>query len=262
MLSSPFIRFLLLNFFSEKSKQVTVIIFSVIIISILSSILFISGSIHYSIKEALEAQPDFIVQKMRGDRQVNITNRLSVELIEIASISKVTPRVYGRYFIKPLDKSFLIVGIDFFDVQSHRALEKLINNTNLNNFFKKRDNMIIGLGVQRWMRKNHYDNDITFFTPKGKSITLKVFDTLPKRSELVSSDTIIVPIDMARKILGVKKKEVTDFAFNVPNILEWEIVTIKVSALDYDLRVINKKESYKSYSEYFDFKGGFFYQYS
>ncbi len=69
---------------------------------------------------------------------------------------------------------------------------------------------------------------------------------------------IIVPLDVARKILGVSKRKVTDFAFNVPNVLEWEIVTIKVSALDYDLRVINKKESYKVYSEYFDFKGGFF----
>lgn len=257
-MSSPFIRFLLLNFFSEKSKQVTVILFSIIIIFILSSVLFISSSIHHSIKEALQAQPDFVIQKMRGDKQIDISERVSDELIEIPSISKVTPRVYGRYFIKPLGKSFLVVGVDFFDVQSHRALEKLIDSTNLNNFFKMRDNMIIGRGVKRWMEANHYDNNLTFFTPKGKSITLKAFSTLPKESALVSADMIIVPIDTARKILGVSKRKVTDFVFNVPNVLEWEIVTIKVSALDYDLRVINKKESYKAYSEYFDFKGGFF----
>ncbi len=257
-MNSPFIRFLLLNFFTEKSKQITVILFSIVIIFILSSVLFLSNSIHYSITEALKAQPDFIVQKIRGDKQIDISERLSDELIEIPSIAKVTPRVYGRYFVKPLGKSFLIVGVDFFDVQSHRALERLIDNSDLNGLFKSRDNMIVGAGVKRWLKENHYDNNLTFFTPKGKSITLKLFSILPKSSELVSSDMIIVPLDVARKILGVSKRKVTDFAFNVPNVLEWEIVTIKVSALDYDLRVINKKESYKVYSEYFDFKGGFF----
>lgn len=257
-MNSPFFRFLLLNFFSEKSKQITVILFSIIIIFILSSVLFISSSLHYQIEEALKAQPDFVVQKIRGDRQIDISERISDELIEIPSISKVTPRVYGRYFIKPLGKSFLIVGVDFFDVQSHRALEELIDNTDLNKFFNKRDYMLIGEGVAKYLKENNYDNNFTFFTPKGKAITLRVFNTLPKSSTLLSSDMVIVPIDMARKILGVSKRKVTDFAFNVPNVLEWELVTIKVSALDYDLRVVNKKESFKAYSEYFDFKGGFF----
>ncbi|NOZ91446.1 MAG: FtsX-like permease family protein [Epsilonproteobacteria bacterium] len=257
-MNSPFFRFLLLSFYSEKAKQITVIIFSIIIIFILSSVLFLSTSMHYSITEALKYQPDFIVQKMAGDRRVNISERVTDELIEIPSIAKVTPRVYGRYFLKPLGKSFLVVGVDFFDVQSHRGLEKIIDNMDLNKFFKRRDNMLVGEGVDRFMREHHYDNNMTFFTPKGKAITLHKFATLPKNSELVSSDMVIVPIDLAKKILGIKRREVSDFAFNVPNILEWEIVTIKVSALDYDLRVINKKESYKAYAEFFDFKGGFF----
>jgi len=258
-MSSPFLRFLLLNFFSEKSKQVMVILFSVLIIFILSSVLFLSSSLHHAIKEGLEAQPDFVVQKMAGDKQVNISERIGDELIEIPSIAKVTPRVYGRYFIKPLGKSFLVLGVDFFDVQSHRALERLIDKeVDLNRFFKRRDNMLIGSGVKAWMRENHYDENLTFFTPKGKSLTLHAFATLPQSSDLFGSDMVIAPLDVAKKILGVSRRKVTDFAFNVPNILEWELVTIKVSALDYDLRVINKKESYKAYSEYFDFKGGFF----
>ncbi len=154
-MNSPFIRFLLLNFFTEKSKQITVILFSIVIIFILSSVLFLSNSIHYSITEALKAQPDFIVQKIRGDKQIDISERLSDELIEIPSIAKVTPRVYGRYFVKPLGKSFLIVGVDFFDVQSHRALERLIDNSDLNGLFKSRDNMIVGAGVKRWLKENH-----------------------------------------------------------------------------------------------------------
>ena len=257
-MNSPFFRFLLLNFINDKSKHITIIIFSTIIIFILTSVFFISTSMHYSIDKALEAEPDFVLQKMAGDRRVDISERVLDELIEIPSISKVTPRVYGRYFVESLGDSFLIIGIDFFDVQSHRTFENIIDNTNLNHFFKDKNNMIIGQGVKRWMREHHYDNNLTLLTPKGEPITLHTFKTLPKNSELFSSDMIITSIERAKKILGVSRRKVSDIAFNVPNILEWELVTIKVSALDYDLRVINKKESFKAYSEYFDFKGGLF----
>jgi ABC-type lipoprotein release transport system permease subunit len=84
------------------------------------------------------------------------------------------------------------------------------------------------------------------------------FATLPAESSLLSRDLVILPIESARKILGLKETESTDITFNVPNDDEWDNIQDKISAMHYDLRIVSKKESRKAYAELFDYKGGFF----
>ena len=58
-------------------------------------------------------------------------------------VSKVSPRVYGRYFFEPKGTSFLIVGVDFFEEQSHKNLQKIIEKTELKSFLNGK-NMLVG----------------------------------------------------------------------------------------------------------------------
>ncbi len=69
---------------------------------------------------------------------------------------------------------------------------------------------------------------------------------------------MVMPIDLARKILGYADDEVSDITFNVPNPDEWYMMTDKVSALHYDLRVVNKNDVQKSYENLYNYKGGLF----
>jgi ABC-type lipoprotein release transport system permease subunit len=69
---------------------------------------------------------------------------------------------------------------------------------------------------------------------------------------------MVMPIDLARKILGYTEDESTDITFNVPNPDEWYMISDKVSALHYDLQVINKSDVEKSYENLYNYKGGFF----
>ncbi|HFS82401.1 MAG TPA: ABC transporter permease [Epsilonproteobacteria bacterium] len=50
----------------------------------------------------------------------------------------------------------------------------------------------------------------------------------------------------------------SDIAFNVPNDDEWANAADKVSALHYDLRVINKEDIVKAYENPYNYKGGIF----
>jgi len=252
------VRFTLLHLSRELKRYFGVIFLSVLLLFFLSSILFISVSIEKMLLSAIDAEPDFVVQKLKGERVVPIDKNIGDELIEIAGTTKTSPRVYGRYFVQNSNKSFFIIGIDFLDEQSHKALEEIVKEIDLNKFLLNRKNILIGEGVKKWLDANEYHDNLKLFTPKGKAVNFKIFSTLPEKSNLISYDMILMDIKSAKKILGLKRSEVTDFTFNVPNELEWEIIPIKVASLDYDLRVISKKESKKAYEEMFDFKNGLF----
>jgi ABC-type lipoprotein release transport system permease subunit len=178
-------------------------------------------------------------------------------MLEIYGITKVTPRVYGRYFFEPKEKSFLIVGVDFFEEQSHKNLKKLIDDTDIKAFFNG-NNMLVGEGVKAYLQANFYNDSYNFLTPKGVFENVHIFKDLPSQSNLMTNDMMVMPIDLARKILGYSDDEVTDIAFNVPNPDEWYMISDKVSALHYDLHVVNKSDVQKSYENLYNYKGGFF----
>ena len=125
---NAFWHFLTLQLFKERAKHFGIIFISVMILFLLASILFISSSIRFSLEETLEAQPDFVVSRLQGGTAVPAPLEWGDELVEIYGITKVTPRVYGRYFFAPKDRSFLIVGVDFLDEQTHKKLQKLKND--------------------------------------------------------------------------------------------------------------------------------------
>ncbi len=257
MANSAFFHFFVINLFSERRKHLAIIALSVLLIFLLASTLLFSSSLQHSLKKALDAEADFVVQRVRGEHLLPTPEEWIDEIAALHGVSSVSPRIWGRYFIKPKGKSFLLVGVDFLEDQSNRALSKLILRTDLRKFLSG-NYMIVGAGVQRWMKSHFYNDGYNFLSPDGNFIRLKIFATLPKESSLFGDDMVIVPIEIARKILGLKDSESTDITFNVPNDSEWANIESKVSALHYDLRIISKKETLRAYDSLFNFKGGFF----
>ncbi len=255
--NNPFFHFLALSLFAERRKHLMVVGLSVVLIFLLASTLFISSSLQHSLRSALVSEPDFVVQRVRGDHLLPVPLDWADEIAQLHGVDRVASRVWGRYYTEPKGSSFLIVGIDFLEDQSHRALSKLVEGTDLRRFLSG-DEMIVGQGVARWMRSHFYPHSYNFLTPEGAFVKLKLFKVLPRDSSLVADDMVIVPIETARKILGLSPEESTDVTFNVPNDDEWSNVESKVSAMHYDLRVISKKETRAAYDRIFNYKGGFF----
>lgn len=257
MNSNAFWHFLTLQLVKERSKHLSVIFISVMILFLLSSVLFISSSIRFSLEETLKVQPDFVVSRLQGGTAVPTPMKWSDELLEIYGVSQVTPRVYGRYFFEPKGKSFLLVGVDFMEEQSHQKLQALINKIDIKAFFESKQ-MLVGQGVKDYLDTHFYKDAYNFVTPKGKFEKVTIFNTLPSQTNLIANEMIVLPIDLARSILGYSEDEVTDILFNVPNTDEWDMMTDKLSALHYDLHVVNKKEVEKSYANLYNYKGGIF----
>ncbi len=257
MTTNAFWHFLTLQLFKERSKHTSIIFISVMILFLLSSVLFISSSIRFSLEDTLKVQPDFVISRTQGGVAVPTPINWSDALLDIYGISKVTPRIYGRYYFSAKENSFLVIGVDFTEEQSHKTLEKLIDTTNIKAFFKGKQ-MLVGAGVKKYLEAHYYKDSYNFLTPSGTFEKINIFKTLPTQSNLIANDMIVMPIDLARKVLGYREDEVSDITFNVPNPDEWNKMTDKLSALHYDLQVVNKNEVRKSYENLYNYKGGLF----
>ena len=253
----PFLSFVSLEFFRQWRKHAGAMFVSLVILFLLASVLFVSSSLQTTLEKALDAEPDMVVTRVQGGRGVPVPMTWVDELSGLHGVSRVAPRVHGRYFFKPKGKSFLIVGVDWFDEQTHRALADVMTTTDIKAFFDG-DNMVVGQGVKRYLDAHFYPKSYTFLTPSGAFKSVKIFGTLPEKSDLVSNDMILMSIDLAREILGYDEDAATDITLNVPNEDERENLESKIAALHYDLRVITRDDMRKAYADLYNYKGGLF----
>ncbi len=257
MNSNAFLHFLTLLLFKQKGKHIGAVLISVIIIFLLSSVLFISSSLQNTLLGTLEDQADFTLSRVQAGKSINTPVGWVDQILEINGISKVAPRVYGRYFFAPREESFLVVGVDFFDEQSSKELQSLVKGLDLKSFLST-DSMLVGEGVKTFLSEHYYKEHFSFKTPDGRFKKVKVHQTLSSQTNLIANDMIIMPIELAREIFGLGEDEVTDITFNVPNDAEWDNIIGKLHLLFYDVRVVEKREIRKAYENLYNYKGGLF----
>jgi len=257
MHNNAFFHFLSLLLFKQKNKHIGAIFISVIIIFLLSSVLFISSSLQKSLQSMLKNQPDFTISRLQAGRAVDTPTEWIEKIVQIDGVSAVTPRVYGRYFFAPNENSFLIVGVDFFDEQSNRSLQELMETTDLKSFFAM-PSMLVGEGVQKFMTAHYYSDSFSFKLPNGSFKKVAIAQQLPSSTNLIANDMIVMPLELAKEIFAMEEESITDIALNVPNDAEWDTIVGKLHLLFYDAQVIDKREISKAYKSLYNYKGGLF----
>ncbi len=150
-----------------------------------------------------------------------------------------------------------MVGVDLFDEQSHKMLQKIIKDIDLKQFFSQ-DSMLVGEGVKRFLESRFYRDKFSFKMPNGSFKDVQIYATIPKESNLISNDMVILSIDLAREIFGISDELSTDITLSVPNDAEWDTVLSKIHLLFYDVRVTDKREMIKAYDSLYNYKGGLF----
>ena len=256
-MQNSFLNFLFLLVHKHRSKHIAVFLIATLLVTLLASFMFLSTSLKHDALAALHEQPDFTVQKLEAGRSVDIPVSRIDTFSDIKGVSYVAPRVFGRYFTPDTKRYFTIIGIDFFDEQLVRWIAKLYKKIDIKAFLQK-DQMIVGNAVMKYMKAHYYDTYFNFITPEGKEKKVYIYKTLPQNSNLISSDFILMDINLAREILGVAPDKATDIILNVPNPAERDNVKFKLLSLNYDTRIITKKELQKTYENLFNYKGGVF----
>ncbi|MGJ0297547.1 FtsX-like permease family protein [Aliarcobacter cryaerophilus] len=250
MKSSVFINLIFLLLHKQKTKYISIFILSTLTIFLLSTVIFIKSSLQNEILKTLESHNDFIIQREFGGRIFDIENQLEDRLKNIYGVKNITKRIYGRYKFLSEDVYFTIIGVDFSN------LNKELKNLGLQNISK--DEMIVGFEVDNLLKKYKYTNYYDFFLPNKEIKKVKIVKVLEKESNIISSDIIILDINLARDILGTNRDFSTNIAFDVPNELERANIKQKLQRLDLDLNIIQKEDILKKYETIFNYKGGVF----
>lgn len=250
MKSSVFINLIFLLLHKQKTKYISIFILATLTIFLLSTVIFIKSSLQNEILKTLESHNDFIIQKEFGGRIFDIENQLEDKLRNIYGVKNITKRVYGRYKFLSEDVYFTIIGVDFSN------LNKELKNLGLQNI--SNDEMIVGFEVDNLLKKYKYTNYYDFFLPNKEIKKVKIAKVLEKESNIISSDIIILDINLARDILGINRDFSTNIAFDVPNELERANIKQKLQRLDLDLNIIKKEDILKKYETIFNYKGGVF----
>ncbi|WNL16491.1 FtsX-like permease family protein [Arcobacter cryaerophilus gv. pseudocryaerophilus] len=250
MKSSVFINLIFLLLHKQKTKYISIFILATLTIFLLSTVIFIKSSLQNEILKTLESHNDFIIQKEFGGRIFDIENQLEDRLKNIYGVKNITKRVYGRYKFLSEDVYFTIIGVDFSN------LNKELKNLGLQNISK--DEMIVGFEVDNLLKKYKYTNYYDFFLPNKEIKKVKIAKVLEKESNIISSDIIILDINLARDILGINRDFSTNIAFDVPNEIERANIKQKLQRLDLDLNIIQKEDILKKYETIFNYKGGVF----
>ena len=118
--------------------------------------------------------------------------------------------------------------------------------------------MLVGEGVNSFLESHYYKDNFTFKLKDGTFKEVNIYKTLPKLSNLITNDMVVVPIELAREIFGMKESAVTDITLNVKNDAEWDNIISKIHLLFYDVRVVEKREVKKAYENLYNYKGGLF----
>jgi len=255
MLSKINLLFLLL--YSHKHRNIGIFLILTLLVTLLSSVLFIASSIKQELLQTLDSQADFTVERYEAGKLLNTPNTWVDEFIKFNGVTNVQGRVYGIHYYEPKETYFMIVGIDLYEKQVLSTLEDLMDGLDLEKFLSKKS-MIIGRGVKEFFDEYQYKDYYIFRPPDRSREKIYIYDTLPEESSLIGNDMILMEISNARKILGMGENQFSDIILEVKNEEEMQKVEEKLILSHFNIRIIKKSDIEKFYVNLFNYKGGIF----
>ena len=251
------LHFLLILLVTYRKKHLSIFFISTLLIALVSSVVFLTNSIKYDIYTTLDAQADFTLQRYESGKVLNTPTEWIDEFLELDGVTKVEGRVYGTYYYEMNEHHFMIVGVDFYDSEIVKNIKSVVDTIDIDKFLERK-NMIIGSGVKAFLDKYHYFDYYIFRPPDRGKEKVYIYDSFDNSSDIVSSDVIIMDIEVARKILGIEDGYVSDIILNVPNPEERATLYTKLRVSHFNMRIIQKEDIKKHYENLYNYKGGIF----
>ena len=238
----------------QKSKTVFTGLVLTLLIFLLSALFFIASSLKYELAQSVDALPEITVQKLQGGKHTNISNAAVDTILAIQGVEDAIARVWGYYYFQKAGVPFVLVGVDPFEAQYTKSLQKIVENFEI----AEHEQMFVGKGVYKILQEHHYDENFNFILSDGSLYTLPVSGVFTDAIELESNDMIILSKQSAREIFAIDAKEATDIVVKVANPQEIAMVASKIQLAFPDARIITKEALEISYANIIDYKSGVF----
>ena len=241
----------------DKYKNFFILSIFTILTFLLSSIFLITNSIKYELNSTIDALPQIIVQKLKGEKSYDIEVDRVDKILNIAGVSDVVARVWGYYYFENIGVNFTLVGVEQFENQYKKSLDKIVQKID----FQSEDNipiMVVGEGVKKVLSKSYYKEYFNFIKPDGSFIKVAIGGVFDADTQLESNDMIVMSKDTIREIFDMSQTKATDLVVKVQNPIEVATIALKIKQLYPDARVITNEDLKVSYENIFDYKSGVF----
>ncbi len=250
--------FSLQNLIRRKGKSLFILVIFVLLVSIISSILFLTGSLTREMIKSSEQLPDITIQKIKGGRQVNIESVYLDQIERIPGIEAAEPRAWGYFYLDSLNANFTIFGFDLSLLEAEDYETILTENTKQKNLTgKSQYKMAVGPVVYEQLKKSKMQETYLFFNPDWEtSLPVDIIGVFKPETELQSADLMLLQTDAARKVLELSDDEFTDIAVYIPNPEEVDNIALKIRRAFPELRTITRSQIQSTYSSVFGWKSG------
>ena len=235
MISRNFINYAVILLFKDKKDHLFSFCLFALIIFVLSSVLFISGSIQHDLISLVKDRSSIVVSAFRAGKRDLMHPGYIYDISKIDGVADVRGVVDGEYYF----------------VQK-RVWFHLYEDDSL-----KEDEMIVGEGVKAAMNELYYDESFNFLTEQ-RMISVKILKTMPKQSALISNNAIFLHPNTLRAILNLKDEEYTKLYVDVPNSEEISQVALKIENLYPNSFALSIEDEVAKVRHLYYYKGGIF----
>jgi ABC-type lipoprotein release transport system permease subunit len=229
------IDFTLSSLLRRKRRNIALVFVYTVIVFFLASVLFFTYSLKKEASMILQDSPEMIVQRMVAGRHELIPTSYMDKIREIRGVSSVKERLWGYYYDPIVGANYTLIVSD----NSQLSVGKII----------------IGEGVSR-VRLLFEGDAMEFKTYDGAIVNLEIKSRLSSKSELLSSDLILITEADFRRLFGTPKEYATDLTLKVRNPREFSTIALKIAELLPDSRQILRDEILRTYDAVFNWRGG------
>jgi ABC-type lipoprotein release transport system permease subunit len=229
------IDFALSSLVRKWGKNLALLVVYTVIVFILASIFFFTGSIKKEASLILQASPEIVVQRILAGRHDLIPANYIPVISGIPGVRGVTGRLWGYYFDPSRGANYTVVVNDRGQRQP--------------------GTIAIGQGVARTLTVKKGDL-MPFQSSKGTYVSFEIEEVFSSESELVSSDLIEMSAEDFRSFFGIGEGYWTDLVLEVRNKNETVTIANKIKRFLPDTRPILRDEILRTYNTIFDWRGG------
>lgn len=229
------IDFTLSSLLRRKGRSAALIFVYVLVVFIVASVVFFTHSIKQEASMILKDAPEMVIQRMVAGRHDPIPTGYIDKIKEIRGVSSVRGRLWGYYYDPIVGANYTLIVPEDGQVSA--------------------GNITIGEGVSRTRLTSDGDT-MEFRTHEGSMISLEIKEVISAKSELISSDLILISSEDFERLFGARKDYATDLTVKITNPREIPTIAVKIAELLPDTRQILRDEILRTYDAIFNWRGG------
>ncbi|MBI5015030.1 MAG: FtsX-like permease family protein [Deltaproteobacteria bacterium] len=227
--------FTLASLLRRKGRNAALILVYTLVVFLLASVTFFTQALKQEAARVLRGAPELIVQRLMAGRQELVPASYAEALRGILGVHSVRGRLWGYYFDPVFGANYTLM------VPEQASFPA--------------GTVVVGPGLTRSSLAS-LGNLLPFRTHRGTLNTLEIGEILPKESELVAADLVLVTAEDFRAIFGMPEGYFTDLVLGVRNPNEVLTVAKKVLERLPDTRPVVRDEILRTYESVFNWRSG------